>query len=194
MRSEGAVTEPLLVDVPEELQTARLLLRPPRAGDGPMVNEAVVESIESLRPWMPWADPTPTVEKSEIWCRDGRAAFLARVRLPWIMLDRQSGAFVGSTGMPRLDWKVPRFEIGYWVRRRCEGRGFVTEAVAEMTRFAFGTLGAKRVEIRAADDNVRSWRVPERLGFRLEGVLRNEERAPEGTLRDTRVYAVTQWK
>ena len=193
MRSEVAVTQPLLVEVPEELGTARLLLRPPRAGDGSMVNEAVVESIESLRPWMPWADPTPTVEQSEIWCRDGRAAFLARARLPWIMLERHSGAFVGSAGMPRLDWKVPRFEIGYWVRRRFEGQGFVTEAVAALTDLAFGALAARRVEIRVDPRNERSWRVPERLGFVLEGVLRNDERAPDGTLRDTRVYAVTEW-
>jgi RimJ/RimL family protein N-acetyltransferase len=77
------------------------------------------------------------------------------------------------------------------VRRRFEGHGYVTEAVAELTRFCFETLSARRVEIRMDERNERSWRVPERLGFTLEGTLRNEERAPDGELRNLRVYAMT---
>ena len=92
--------------------------------------------------------------------------------------------------MKAVDWNVPRFEIGYWVRRRFEGQGYVTEAADAIARFAFGALGARRVEIRMDDRNERSWRVAERLGFRLEGVLRNESREGGG-LRDTRIYAVT---
>ena len=81
--------------------------------------------------------------------------------------------------------------IGYWVRRQFEGQGLVTEAVGAITRFAFETLRAQRVEIRTDDRNDRSWRVAERLGYRLEGVLRNESRDAYG-LRDTRIYAVTE--
>jgi RimJ/RimL family protein N-acetyltransferase len=183
--------DPLLLDLPAAITTGRLVLRPPRAGDGVAINEAIVESIEGLRRWMPWATPTPTPEQTESWCRKSAADFQARTGLPMLMLLRDGGTFVGSSGMHCLDWKVPRFEIGYWVRKRFEGRGYVTEAAAAFTRFAFETLGAKRVEIRADDRNERSWRVAERLGFRLEGILRNETRDAYG-LRDTRVYAVTQ--
>jgi RimJ/RimL family protein N-acetyltransferase len=190
--THGGIDEPLLLDLPERLQTQRLTIRPPLPGDGPAVNEAIVETIDALRKWMPWATPTPSVEESEAWCRKAYADFLARRQLPLLMFLREDGTFVGSGGIPRLDWKVPRFEIGYWVRRRFEGQGYVTEAVAEMTRFAFQTLSARRVEIHTDDRNARSWRVAERLGFRLEGVHRNDERSPDGTLRDTRVYAMTE--
>ena len=183
--------DPLLLDFADEILTERLVLRPPRAGDGMAVNEAVLESIEALQRWMPWATPVPMPEHSESWCRNAAADFLARRQLPMLFFLRDSGALVGSSGMPRIDWEVPRFEIGYWVRRRYEGRGYATEAVGALTRFTFETLRAQRVEIRVDDRNERSWRVAERLGYRLEGVLRNEARDAYG-LRDTRVYAVTE--
>jgi RimJ/RimL family protein N-acetyltransferase len=183
--------DPLLLDLPDEILTQRLILRPPRAGDGAAVNEAILESIEGLQRWMPWATPTPTPEQSESWCRHAAADFLARKQLPMLLFLRDGGTFAGSSGMHALDWNVPRFEIGYWVRRRFEGQGFVTEAAAAFTRFAFETLRAQRVEIRTDDRNERSWRVAERLGYRLEGVLRNESRDAYG-LRDTRIYAVTE--
>jgi RimJ/RimL family protein N-acetyltransferase len=183
--------DPLLLDLPNEIVTQRLVLRPPRAGDGAAMNEAIAETLEALQRWMPWATPAPTPDQTEAWCCNSGADFVARRQLPMLFFLRDGGAFVGSSGMPRLDWEVPRFEIGYWVRRRLEGQGYVTEAVGALTRFAFETLGAQRVEIRADERNERSWRVAERLGYRLEGVLRNENRDACG-LRDTRVYALTQ--
>ena len=183
--------DPLLLDLPDEITTERLVLRPPHPGDGAAMNEAIVESAEALQRWMPWATPLPTPDQSEAWCRKACADFVARRQLPILLFLRADGSFVGSSGMHAVSWDVPRFEIGYWVRRRLEGQGFVTEAAAALTRFAFERLGARRVEIRADDRNERSWRVPERLGYRLEGVLRNECRDAYG-LRDTRVYAVTE--
>jgi len=183
--------DPLLLDLPEEIMTERLLLRPPRAGDGAAVNEAVLESVEALQRWMPWATPIPTPEQSESWCRKSAADFLARKQLPMLLFLRDGGTFVGGSGMHAVDWNVPRFEIGYWVRRQFEGQGLVTEAVGAITRFAFETLRAQRVEIRTDDRNERSSRVAQRLGYRLEGVLRNESRDAYG-LRDTRIYAVTE--
>ena len=90
--------------------------------------------------------------------------------------------------MPRFDWTVPKFEIGYWCRSDLTGRGLVTEATWALARHAFESLGARRVELKMDDRNRRSWAVAERLGFRLEATLRHDVRVPDGTLRDTRVY------
>jgi RimJ/RimL family protein N-acetyltransferase len=189
----GERPDPLLIDLPRQIATARLILRPPRPGDGAVVNEAVLETIEDLQAWMPWATPPPTVEQTELWCRKSFANVAARRRLPLLVFlrdgDDERSTFVGSIGLPRIDWDVPSVEIGYWVSRRFARQGYVSEAVAAITAFAFETLAAERVEIRTDDRNERSWRVAERLGFSLEGVLRRDARAPDGTLRDTRVYA-----
>ena len=185
--------EPVLIDVPESIQTPRLVLRCPRAGDGAAVNAAVQETIDALQLWMAWSRPAPTVEQTEAWCRKAHAAFVARSDLPFSMylrgLDGAAGEFVGNTGFHHIDWAVPRLEIGYWVRRRFEGRGYMTEAVRALAACAFEAVKAERVEIRADDRNERSWRVAERAGFALEGILRRDSRSPDGGVRDTRVYA-----
>ncbi|MBC8057608.1 MAG: GNAT family N-acetyltransferase, partial [Rhizobiales bacterium] len=98
---------------------------------------------------------------------------------------------VGGTGLHRIDWKVRRFELGYWCRTRCRGKGYVTESSRALTRFAFDQLQARRVEVRMDDNNERSWRVAERAGFAFEGVLRSDSLNPRGEARDTRVYALT---
>lgn len=180
---------PILRDFPEEFETERLTIRAPRAGDGLRVYEAVRDSIQELRQWMPWAQSLPTPEEEEVLVREERCKFLRRENLMLLLFLKGSMTCVGGTGLHRIDWDVPKFEIGYWVRTPYRKRGLMTEAVAEITRFAFDVLGAERVEIRMDDRNVRSSRIPERLGYTLEGILRNEARDVEGNLRDTRIYA-----
>ena len=186
--------EPLLEDVPECIDTERLILRCARGSDAAAVNAAVCESIDELRPYMPWAQTEPTLARSEADCRRMQAQFLLREELSMFMFERRAdggeGDFIGGTGLHSIDWEVRRFEIGYWCRMSRQRRGFVTEAVHALTRLAFGRLQARRVEIRMNDTNERSWRVAQRASFVLEGVLRNESLTPQGAPRDTRVYAL----
>jgi len=105
-----------------------------------------------------------------------------------LMVTSDTHEIIGATGYPRLDWNVPRFEIGYWCRSDRTGRGYVSEATWALARHAFESLAANRVELRMDEKNRRSWAVAERLGFRHEATLRNEVRARDGSLRDTRIY------
>ena len=183
-----ASLDPLLVDLPP-LTSQRLLLRAPCHGDGPALNEAVVESIDQLKPWMPWAQAQPTLEQSELVCRQMAAHFAQRSDLPFFIFERGSGRLIGGTGLHRFDWSVPRFEIGYWVRRSEQGHGLITEAVQTLVRLAFDGLRARRVEVRMSSMNHRSRAVAERCGFTLEGVLRQDSLGVDGQPRDTAVYA-----
>ena len=185
--------DPLLVDVPECIRTERLLLRRPQPGDGVTLNAAVCESIDELRPWMPWARSAPTPEESERECRRMHGRFALREDLVVFVFERQQdgseGALLGGSGLHRIDWTVPRFEIGYWRRTGRGGQGLIGEAVLALNRVAFDRLGARRVEIRMDARNERSARVAERAGFTFEGLLRQDALDPDGQPRDTRVYA-----
>ena len=188
--------EPLMIDVPARIDTPRLILRCPTSADAAAQNEAVCESLDHLRPDMPWAQAAPTLAQSEAECRRMHAKFLLREDLVMFMFerlgvgsDRSEGGLIGGTGLHRIDWAQRNFEIGYWCRASRQRQGFVAEAVQALTRLAFDRLEARRVEIRTDAGNERSWRVAERAGFRLEGVLRGNSLAPSGELRDTRVYA-----
>jgi RimJ/RimL family protein N-acetyltransferase len=180
---------PFLIDVPEEFATERMMVRCARPGEGAAVNVAVRESIEELKLWMPWAQTVPTVEDSEDHSRRAYARFLAREDLAYRAWLKGSQTYVVGSGLHRIDWEVPSFEIGYWVRTSFSGKGYVQEVVTALTKLAFERLNAKRVEIRCDDRNDKSWRVAERCGFQLEGILRNDSRGMGGALRSTRVYS-----
>ena len=181
---------PILRDFPEAFETERLRIRSPLPGDGPEVHRAVKESLDELSPWMPWTREHRTVEDSETSVRRARVAFLERSELRLHLYLKGTETLVGSSGLQRIDWEVPKFEIGYWCRTRFTGRGFVTEAVRGISAFAFDALGAGRVEIRCDARNGPSARVAERAGFTLEGELRNNEVDTGGELRNTLVYAM----
>ena len=185
--------DPLLMDVPERIETENLVLRSPRRGDGPIVNAAVQASLEDLGPWLPWAGPGLSVDESEANCRRQQAKFILREDFVFLIFarraDGQEGELLGGTGLHRIDWGLRRFEIGYWRKTGCEGRGIVTEATRAMARLAFDSLGARRVELRMDDSNERSWKVAERAGFTLEALLRFDALNPHGEPRSTRVYA-----
>jgi RimJ/RimL family protein N-acetyltransferase len=179
---------PVLLDLPDSFETERLTIRSPLPGDGAELQAAVAETIDDLRPWMPWADHVPTVEEEEELARRGRARFLAREDLPLLLFLKGTHTLVGASGLHRIDWNVPRFEIGYWVRRRFARQGYITEAVRGITRLAFETLGARRVEIRCDARNARSQDVARRAGYELEATLRKHMVAADGVLRDTLIF------
>jgi RimJ/RimL family protein N-acetyltransferase len=176
--------------LPGSLASKRLLLRPPGPADAVAINEGVRESFDALHRWMEWAVSPPSLEQTRAFCDDAARQRAAGTSCTMLIVDASGGELVGASGYARIDWKVPAFEIGYWCRTPLCGRGYVTEAVEVLTRHAFELLGARRVEIRMDDRNVRSAAVAERLGFELEGVLRHHVRDHLGNLRDTRVYSL----
>lgn len=186
--------QPLLEQVPERVETERLILRMPCRADAAALNHAVCESLEDLRVCMPWAQTLPSLAQSDADCRRMEARFLLREDLTFFMFERRSdgseGAFTGGCGLHRIDWQVRRFELGYWCRSSRTRQGFVTEAARALCRVAFDQLQARRVEVRMDDLNERSWQVAERAGFVFEGLLRRDSLNPRGEPRDTRVYAL----
>ncbi|MDI4632444.1 GNAT family N-acetyltransferase [Pelomonas sp. V22] len=184
------MTDPVLIEVPEKIETERLVLLAPRAGVGPALNEAVIETLDQLRPWMPWAQHAPSVDETEGVVRRQWAAFILREDLPFQIYSRepQRRRLLGATGLHRFDWAARRFEIGYWLRRSSEGQGLMSEAVNGLVAMAFTQLRARRLEIRCDERNARSRAVAERCGFQLESVMQDQAVDVAGEPRNTCVY------
>lgn len=180
---------PILLSFPESFETERLVIRAPRWGKGGSINEAVLESLEELRPWMPFARKAPTLDEFEAFTRQARLDYLKRTELHMRLFHKETGHFIGCSGLHRIDWDIRSFEIGYWIRTSCAGQGYVTEAVNGITDFAITELEANRIEIRCSDRNARSAAVAERAGFKLEALLRNSRRGESGELESSRIYA-----
>lgn len=186
----GNQLKPSLIEFPEEFTTERLLIRKPMPGDGKAVYEAMQASLDELKPWMPWAHTNQSEQDVEANIRDSIAKFISREDLRLHIFNKDSGEFIGSTGLHRIDWAVPKFEIGYWIDTRFAGRGYITESTQALTKFAFSELNAKRVEIRCDSLNRKSRSIPKRLGYTLEGILKNNSISVESKeLRDTCIFA-----
>jgi len=186
------MTDPLLIDLPVHIETERLILRPPQAGDGPMFHAAMVESLVELRRFLAslsWVAAEQSIDQAEAHCRNAQANFMARKDLPFLLLEKHSGELVGVAGLHRTEWSTPKTEVGYWGRASRSGHGFVTEGVEALVQYAFTHLRAVRIELVTDEENHASRRVAERCHFTLEGVLRHERRASDGGLRNTCVYA-----
>lgn len=184
---------PILQDFPHEFYTESLLIRLPLPGDGRALYQAIQTSRLDLKKWLPFAQGEQTFEETEINVRKAHSEFLKRTDLRLHIFHRETGQFIGSTGLHRIDWEVPKFEIGYWIDSRESGKGYMTEAVKGVTNFAFQKLKANRVEIRCDAKNHKSRVIPERLGFTLEGIHYHDSIAIDSNeLRDTCIYAIVK--
>lgn len=102
------------------------------------------------------------------------------------------GTIVGMTTYMNVDAATPRVEIGStWYAKSVHRTGLNTEAKLLLLGHAFDTLGCPAVEIRTHALNHQSRRAIERLGAKLDGILRSHSRTKNGLLRDTCVYSIT---
>lgn len=153
---------------PDRLETGRASLRPWRSGDDAALHGALVESVDHLSPWIPWATRSAPSRDRARWLVDD-----------WIE-QRQRGdnviyaAFEGGTrlvGGVGLYARVGHgaLEVGYWLRSSAAGRGLATEIVGRLVEAAFELPAVDRLEIHTDPGNRPSRRVAEKLGFRPVG-------------------------
>jgi ribosomal-protein-serine acetyltransferase len=162
---------------PDEVITrGQVRMRRYREDDLDAVFQAVTESLDHLRPWMPWAAG---------YTRQTAAEYLAKSVRSWAdgseynYAIRADGALAGSCGlMARIG--AGGLEIGYWVHQAYTRRGLATAASAALVEQAFRLPGVDRVEIVHDELNVASGGVPRKLGFTEVGRRPLDFRPPAG--------------
>jgi len=150
-----------------------LELRPLKLRDAKALFTLVEANRDRLRRWLPWPDANRSVLDSR--------AFILRVRAQARAGRADTygvwwqGCLVGVAGFVWIDAANGSAGIGYWLAKVAEGHGLMTAAAAALIRHGFRTLKLNRIEIRAGVRNRRSRAIPQRLGFRHEGTLRQVE-------------------
>jgi ribosomal-protein-serine acetyltransferase len=141
--------------------------------DAAEVFALVDRNREHLRRWMPWVSEGYSVDDAT---RGLRSALEQLARNDGFQAGiTVGGALAGAIGFHAIDWSNRKTTIGYWLSADAQGRGVMTTACRALVDHALVELGLNRVEIRCGTGNVRSRRIPERLGFTLEGVARETE-------------------
>ena len=126
-----------------------------------------------LRTWLPWLDKNTCVEHLQAFTRQAHARNAGGEGLiQAIVVDDK---VCGVSGFNFIDSNNRWGEIGYWLAQNCQGQGIVTRCVAVQVEHGFRNLNLHRISICAATQNTKSRAIPERLGFQLEGVLRQSE-------------------
>ena len=157
----GPAQEQMAARPDEVIENGAVILRRHRADDLDAVLQAVTESIDHLRPWVPWAQG---------YGRESAAGFLAASAREWEdgttynYAITTAGVLAGGIGlMARIG--PGGLEIGYWVHQAYTRRGLATAATAALVDQAFRLPGVDRVEIVHDELNVASGGVPRKLGF-----------------------------
>ncbi len=179
---------PVLIELPDHLIGSRVLLRPWREADAAEFYALVDQSRAHIARWLPWPEFYHSVDDALGFMRRMAAQWLTREEFTFGIIA-PSGELLGSVGLHPRDWRIPSFEIGYWIGEPHQGKGYVTEAVGLVSRFAFETLGAERVQIRCDAGNERSANVARRCGFQYEGTMLHDFRTHTDELRDTMLFA-----
>ena len=183
-----------LASFPTTFETERMLLRGYQPGDGAWYYAMSLKNREHLQ-WYEWdnvAANLASAEEAETLVRDLAAGWQAQKYFFIAAFAKTSGEFVAQIYIGPVDWKLPEFEIGYFVEVDHEGQGFVTEAVKAVLGILFSQMHAHRVRLTCDQTNTRSFRVAERCHMQLEGCLRENRRNPDGTYSSSLVYSILE--
>ncbi len=148
-------------------------IRPYSLDDAPHLYAAVRESIPEMLPWMPWVSESYSIEDSRKYIEGLPAAAEKGLLHDFVIVDRDTGRYLGGCGINQINRGHNFANLGYWVRTSATGKGVASGAARLVARFAFTELKLARVEIVMHVDNVASRRAAEKSGARFEGILRN---------------------
>ena len=133
--------------------------------------DALIEGSRAhIREWSAWLRDDRSVESTRAFIERNLRQFAEGKGFAVAVWHR--GEMAGQVEYNYIDRANRKTELGYWLGAPFQGRGLATMACRALIGHAFGELKLNRVEMQCASENARSRRVPERLGFKAEGVLR----------------------
>ncbi|TCS94751.1 GNAT family N-acetyltransferase [Hazenella coriacea] len=141
--------------------------------DAPVIYQLIDKNRSHLREWLPWVDSTKSVEDSvtviQMWLQsfaneDGFSTGIS-----------YKGEIVGIIGFHKICQRNRSSSIGYWLSKDAQGKGIMTRACRALIEIGFREYDLHRIEIRCGEENHKSRLIPERLGFKQEGIIKDGE-------------------
>ncbi|MBQ8482363.1 MAG: GNAT family N-acetyltransferase [Alphaproteobacteria bacterium] len=169
------------MDMPQIMENDDIILEIPTSANEELAREIyaeVTDTIELLKPWLPWAKDTYSL-KDEMKFLKGQCIerFKDKSGYAYLIRDKKTRQFCGVIDIVRIEEDAKAGEIGYWLAKKMQGRGYMTKAVLLLEKTAFEN-GFNRMEIRNESENPNSANVAKRAGYHLDGVLRKDRWNP----------------
>ncbi|HEX9173035.1 MAG TPA: GNAT family protein [Telluria sp.] len=172
---------------PEFEITRGVFLSPIALSDTTALACLVQENIDHLKAFMPALVQLASVDRAAVHLDRGMQAAADGDMLEWHIFENR--ILCGSVRLKDIDSSTRSASIGYFVGERFQGKGLVTRSVHAVIDYCFDQLGLNRIELRCAASNSASIRMAIRLGFSLEGVLRQAEYL-DGVFVDLHVFGL----
>ncbi|MFK8100972.1 MAG: GNAT family N-acetyltransferase [Saprospiraceae bacterium] len=164
-----------------------ITLHPPYQAYAKSIFAMVNAQRSYLGQWLPWVHDTLTVTNTEDFLKLAFRLNQGQQQLNSIIFYKE--ALAGSISLIKVDQEHKMAEMGYWLSQDLQGKGIITKAAKAMITHSFAVRQLNRIEIRVAKDNFKSKAIPQRLGFQLEGTLRECYRMDDGFV-DLEVYGL----
>lgn len=178
--------------IPEIIETDRLILRCPQRGDGTQYFQAMNETFDQLKPWFgPWAKDLPSKEQADKMVEEARDKFLKAEELTYFVFTQSHETLIGRASINRVDWSVPKAMLGYWTRSTHQRMGYAGEFIRCINALAMEHLQFQRLELYIDPRNQPSINLAAKLGYCLEGRMRNHSHDNFGQMKDYLVYSMT---
>ena len=133
----------------------------------------VDQNRDYLREWLPWLDRTTEQKDVETFIKSVTTQMAEGRGLTCLIIFQDN--LVGVVSYNTIEASTKTGYIGYWLDQAHNGQGIMTKCVEKLIEIGFSELGLRKVEIRCAVGNTRSRSIPERLGLKKEGIIRNAE-------------------
>lgn len=172
------------------LEDDRVMLRPITQQDAMVLSEYVKNEPEI---WQFSLVAIQKVEDLEGYIKTALQSRLDKTTYPFIVFDKASQSYVGSTRFYDMQMAFETTQLGYtWYSKKVWGTGLNAHCKFLLLQFAFEQMNLIRVEFRADNDNKRSIAAMQKIGCKVEGILRSHLPRPDGTRRDSIVLSITQ--
>jgi RimJ/RimL family protein N-acetyltransferase len=163
-----------------------IYLRPPRRTD----MENIVKHINFKEVALPVRVPYPYALKDAEWfINDTQEKRKKKVAFDMAIIDNETKGLIGMIGLNRINWKINKAEVGYWLSKDYWGTGVAKEALMLTLELGFKKYKFNRIFARVDDINPKSFKLLDKCGFIYEGTLRSDDLF-KGKPVDTRYYGI----
>lgn len=151
------------------LETDRLILRKICLDDAEDIFE--VGSCRDVAQYVTW-DAHKTIEDSKAFIKSAEKFPEKKQLYPWAIILKNENKVIGGCSFMNWQPEQSRAEVGYMLSKKYWNKGYMTEALREVMKFGFEKMGLNRIEALCTPENTASAKVLEKVGMRLEGLLR----------------------
>ncbi|MCB0588474.1 MAG: GNAT family N-acetyltransferase [Phaeodactylibacter sp.] len=182
-----------LFDIDTALVAPHTVVRRFRENEGEALYNLIQDNRSQLEDHFPKTmEEVRDKESAEFFVRKMLAGWLLQKEFAFGVWENKSAGLIGMIRIFRIDWRVPKAELNYFIDKGHAGKGLMSESVKVVLRFAFHQLQIEKIAIRTAMDNNPSQRLARKMGFRREGDLRADFKKPSGEVIDIMLFGLTR--